>query len=162
MTELLDILTDEGRVAATDRERLARHLAETAGDSESDCLRWTAERYGVRYSDLRDEEPEAALLARFPAALLWREELLPLRQTSQGIEVATSALFRTEGLDALRRQAGEEMASGCHGGERHCRLFLSSGLYCHGFDRNRVNFHVYAGKQPWGPGKNTERSRGRE
>ena len=109
MTELLDMLITDGRVAASDRERLARHLAETAGDSEGDCLRWTAERYGVRYSDLRDEEPEAALLARFPAALLWREELLPLRQTSQGIEVATSALFHTEGLDALRRQAGEEL-----------------------------------------------------
>ena len=109
MTELLDTLIDEGRVAASDRERLACFLADTAGDGEGDCLRWTAERYGVRYSDLRDESPDAALLARFPAATLWREELLPLRQMGQGIEVATSALFRTEGMDALRRQADRLM-----------------------------------------------------
>jgi general secretion pathway protein E/type IV pilus assembly protein PilB len=110
MTELLDKLVDAGRVAPSDRERLARDLAESTDVTEGDCLRWTAERYGVRYSDLRDEEPEAALLARFPAGMLWREDLLPLRETGQGIEVATSALFRTEGFDALRRQVGEELS----------------------------------------------------
>ncbi len=109
MTEILDQLIDEGRVAASDRARLARFLADQAGAGVGDCLRWTAERYGVRYSDLRGEEPDSALLARFPAAVLWREELLPLHQTEVGIEVATAALFRTEGLDALRRLAGEEL-----------------------------------------------------
>lgn len=109
MTELLNRMINDGRVAASDRERLAHFLADQDNVSEADCLRWTAERYGVRYSDLREEEPEAALLARFPAAVLSREELLPLRRTDLGIEVATSALFRTEGLDALRRLAGEEL-----------------------------------------------------
>jgi general secretion pathway protein E/type IV pilus assembly protein PilB len=109
MSELLDKMVAEGRLAASDRERLARKLSDNGGLSESECLRWTAESYGVRYSELRDEEPEAALLSRFPAGVLWREELLPLRQTEQGIEVATSALFRTEGFDALRRQVGEEL-----------------------------------------------------
>lgn len=109
MTELLDKLIAEGRVAAGDRDRLARSLPEQSEASEDACLRWTAEQYGVRYSDLREETPDATLLARFPAGILSREMLLPLRETVQGIEVATSALFRTEGFDALRRQAGEEL-----------------------------------------------------
>ena len=109
MTELLDKLIDEGRVAAGDRERLARSLCERPDPGEADCLRWTAERYGIRYSDLHDEQPDPALLSRFAVGILSREMLLPLRETGQGIEVATSALFRTEGFDALRRQAGEEL-----------------------------------------------------
>ena len=39
---------------------------------------------------------------RFPARILLKEELLPLRQDNGHIEVATSRLFSEPGLDILK------------------------------------------------------------
>jgi type II secretion system protein E len=46
------------------------------------------------------------VLALFPARLLLRDELLPLRKTDDEIEVATSRLFATQALDGLRTLTG--------------------------------------------------------
>jgi len=74
--------------------------------SESDVLRWLAAEYGLPFTDLEDIEPEKEVLALFPARLLLRDELLPLRRTNGSVEIATSRLFSTQGLDALRSLTG--------------------------------------------------------
>jgi general secretion pathway protein E/type IV pilus assembly protein PilB len=42
----------------------------------------------------------------FPARLLLRDELLPLRRVNGCVEVATSRLFATQGMDALKTMTG--------------------------------------------------------
>src|SRR5205814_1892732 len=46
------------------------------------------------------------LLSLFPARILLKEQLLPLRRTNGTVEVATSRLFATQGLDALKTMTG--------------------------------------------------------
>ena len=41
-----------------------------------------------------------------PARLLLRDELLPLRRVDNEIEIATSRLFATQGLDGLKALTG--------------------------------------------------------
>ncbi len=77
-----------------------------AGPAEPDVLRWLAGEYAVGFDPLEAIEPEKDLLANFPARILLREELLPLRRSNGHVEVATARLFATQGLDALRSLTG--------------------------------------------------------
>src|SRR5207249_8812367 len=51
-------------------------------------------------------EPDRQLLSLFPARILLKEELLPLRRLNGTVEIATSRLFATQGLDALKTLTG--------------------------------------------------------
>jgi type II secretion system protein E len=73
---------------------------------EAGVLRWLAGEYGVTFAPLDELEPDKQVLALFPARLLLRDELLPLRKTDDEIEVATSRLFATQALDGLRTLTG--------------------------------------------------------
>jgi general secretion pathway protein E/type IV pilus assembly protein PilB len=77
-----------------------------ATPTEDDVLRWLAHEYGLSFTNLEDIQPEKEVLALFPARLLLRDELLPLRRVNGSVEVATSRLFATQGLDALRSLTG--------------------------------------------------------
>ncbi len=46
------------------------------------------------------------MLSLFPARILLKDELLPLRRTDGCVEVATSRLFATHGLDTLKTMTG--------------------------------------------------------
>ena len=70
--------------------------------SEAAVLQWLAEEYGLSYTDLEEAEPDRQLLSLFPARILLKHGLLPLRRAGEAVEVATSALFATEGLDTLK------------------------------------------------------------
>jgi type II secretory ATPase GspE/PulE/Tfp pilus assembly ATPase PilB-like protein len=60
-------------------------------------------RRRLGFTTLEGIEPDRGLLARFPARILLKEELLPLREVDGGaVEVAASRLFATPGLDSLR------------------------------------------------------------
>ena len=74
--------------------------------SEEDVLRWLAQEYDLTYTTLEDIEPDRQLLSLFPARILLKEELLPLRRVNGSVEVATSRLFATQGLDALKTMTG--------------------------------------------------------
>ncbi len=74
--------------------------------SEEAVLRWLAQEYGVAFTTLEDVEPDRQLLSLFPARILLKEELLPLQRFNGTIEVATSRLFATQGLDALKTMTG--------------------------------------------------------
>src|ERR1700751_2281902 len=58
------------------------------------------------FTNLEDIEPDRQLLSLFPARILLKEELLPLRRLNGTVEVATSRLFSTQGLDALKSMTG--------------------------------------------------------
>ncbi|MDB6129027.1 MAG: xpsE 3 [Verrucomicrobiales bacterium] len=88
----------------------ARILSEsTAGkppESEEEVLRWLAKEYGLTYTSLEELQPDKEVLSLFPARLLLKEELLPLRKVNGSVEIATSRLFATQGLDALKTLTG--------------------------------------------------------
>src|SRR5258706_1549913 len=106
---LLDKMVAAKQLSAVD----ARHLSQQQGSggngamlSEEDVLRWLAGEYGLAYTTLDDIEPDRQLLSLFPARILLKEELLPLRRQNGTVEVATSRLFATQGLDALKTLTG--------------------------------------------------------
>ncbi len=87
----------------------ARAFLATAGStspSEEGVLRWLAREYGLTFSSLEDAHPDKELLALFPARLLLRDELLPLRRHEDTVEIATSRLFSSRGLDGLKTITG--------------------------------------------------------
>jgi type II secretion system protein E len=87
----------------------ARHLGARAGgalQTEEEVLRWLAGEYGLTFTNLDDMELDRQLLSLFPARVLLKEELLPLRRLNGEVEVATSRLFATQGLDALKTLTG--------------------------------------------------------
>src|SRR5262245_1737053 len=74
--------------------------------TEERVLRWLAHEYGVGFAALDELEPDKQVLPLFPARLLLRDELLPLRRVENEIEIATSRLFATQGLDGLKTLTG--------------------------------------------------------
>jgi type II secretion system protein E len=102
--QLLERMVAGRQLSSLDAEFLAR---EKSGlQSEEAVLRWLAGEYGVAFTTLEDVEPDRQLLSLFPARILLKEELLPLQRTNGTIEVATSRLFATQGLDALKTMTG--------------------------------------------------------
>jgi len=81
-------------------------LAKLNLSSEEEILRWLANEYGLGFTTLDDVEPDRQLLSLFPARILLKEELLPLKRDNGTVEVATSRLFATQGFDALKTLTG--------------------------------------------------------
>ena len=109
MTELLEQMVAAKQLSSTDATAIQdvatnekAHLIE----SEFSVLQWLADEYGVNFTDLESIEPDRELLSQFPARVLLKEELLPLRQVNGTVEVATSRLFATRGLDTLKTMTG--------------------------------------------------------
>jgi general secretion pathway protein E/type IV pilus assembly protein PilB len=101
---LLDRMVAGRQLSATDAESLAR--AKSPAQTEEDILRWLAKEYDLAYTTLDDVDPDRQLLSLFPARILLKEELLPLKRLNGTVEVATSRLFATQGLDALKTMTG--------------------------------------------------------
>ena len=109
LQQLLDKMVAAKQLSAIDAHGLATVGESAAGGplrSEDDVLRWLAREYGLSYTTLEDVEPDRQLLSLFPARILLKEELLPLRRQNGVVEVATSRLFATQGLDALKTLTG--------------------------------------------------------
>src|SRR5258707_14806779 len=87
-----------------DAEALERLCAtgDARAETEEEVLKWLAAEYGLGYTALENIEPDRGLLGRFPARILLKEEMLPLREKDGVVEVALSRLFATPGLDSLR------------------------------------------------------------
>jgi type II secretion system protein E len=109
MTELLEQMVAAKQLSSSDASSLQdvatngkAHLIE----SEVSVLQWLADEYGVNFTDLESIEPDRELLSQFPARVLLKEELLPLRKVNGTVEVATSRLFATRGLDTLKTMTG--------------------------------------------------------
>jgi type II secretion system protein E len=102
--QLLERMVAGRQLSSLDADLLTR---EKSGlQSEEAVLRWLAQEYGVTFTTLEDVEPDRQLLSLFPARILLKEELLPLQRSNGTVEVATSRLFATQGLDALKTITG--------------------------------------------------------
>ncbi len=105
---LLEKMVAAKQLSALDAAALARlgPDAEASFATEEAILRWLAGEYGLAYTALDDVDPDRQLLSLFPARILLKEELLPLKRVNGVVEVATSRLFATQGLDALKTLTG--------------------------------------------------------
>ncbi len=100
---LLASMVERKQLSTMDASALAQEgFGGTRLETEEAVLRWLAGEYGLGFTLLENVEPDKALLARFPARILLKEELLPLREENGVIEVALSRLFASPGLDSLR------------------------------------------------------------
>jgi len=107
LRQLLDRMIAARQLSAVDVQALSRPpAASPPPQSEADVLRWLAGEYHLPFTTLDDLEPDRELLSLFPARLLLKEELLPLRRVNGSVEIATSRLFATRGLDALKTLTG--------------------------------------------------------
>jgi general secretion pathway protein E/type IV pilus assembly protein PilB len=102
--QLLERMVAAKQLSAIDAKSLAAEKSPV--QTEEEVLRWLAGEYGLAFTALDDVEPDRQLLSLFPARILLKEELLPLKRTNGTIEVATSRLFATQGLDALKTMTG--------------------------------------------------------
>jgi len=107
LDQLLSRMVEAKQLSAPDAEMLQRSRQPVA--SEEDVLRWLAKEYGLAFTSLDDLEPDRELLSLFPARILLKEELLPLRRVNGTVEIATSRLFATQGLDALKTLTGLQL-----------------------------------------------------
>src|SRR5438876_1728113 len=107
--QLLDRVVEAKQLSAMDAETLAQEVRQGSTptpQTEEEVLRWLAKEYDIAYTSLEDIEPDRQLLSLFPARILLKEELLPLRRTNGTVEVATSRLFATQGIDTLKTLTG--------------------------------------------------------
>ena len=112
VTELLETMISAKQLSVSDADKI-KQLQESHGagtlENEEDVLRWLADEYGFEYTDLDEVVPDKALLALFPARVLLKYEMLPLREENGSVRIATSRLFETQGLDALRVMTGKNL-----------------------------------------------------
>ena len=109
---LLDQMVVQRQLSSMDAEsliRLARKEPNATPKSEEDVLRWLADEYDLTYASLDHVEPDRQLLSLFPARILLKEQLLPLRRTNGSVEIATCRLFATQGLDSLKTMTGPRL-----------------------------------------------------
>jgi general secretion pathway protein E/type IV pilus assembly protein PilB len=104
LKQLLERMVAAKQLSSIDAKALAGMKPPV--QSEEDVLRWLAQEYGLAFTTLDDVEPDRQLLSLFPARSLLKEELLPLKRLNGTVEVATSRLFATHGLDALKAMTG--------------------------------------------------------
>jgi len=108
-TQLIEQMVAARQLSATDASILTQQTrsgAQKPLQTEEEVLRWLAHEYGLGFTTLQDVEPDRELLSLFPARVLLKEELLPLRRVNGVVEVATSRLFATQGLDTLKTLTG--------------------------------------------------------
>ena len=106
LRELLERMVTARQLSATDAQALQEAPARDLRATEDEVLRWVASEYGVAFTTLEDVQTDKELLSLFPARILLKEELLPLRRTDGVVEVATARLFAPQGLDALKTLTG--------------------------------------------------------
>ncbi len=97
LPELLSRMIADRQLTATDARSFLGQNSAQGELTEERVLRWLAREYGVGYAALDELEPDKEVLSLFPARLLLRDELLPLRRVDNQIEIATSRLFATPG-----------------------------------------------------------------
>jgi general secretion pathway protein E/type IV pilus assembly protein PilB len=105
----LDQMVEARQLTSTDVSILNQQIRSGSQQpvvSEDDVLRWLAKEYDLGFTSLDDVEPDRELLSLFPARVLLKEELLPLKRVNDVVEVATSRLFATQGLDTLKSMTG--------------------------------------------------------
>jgi len=105
--QLLARMVEGKQLSASDADSLTLQAgANGLPQSEEDVLHWVAKEYHVPFSSLDEVEADRQLLSLFPARVLLKEQLLPLRRVNGHVEVATSRLFATHAFDTLKTMTG--------------------------------------------------------
>ncbi len=104
--ELLARMISARQLTSGDARLFEQAVRGPEAPTEESVLRWLAKEYNVAFTALDEVEPDKQVLSLFPARLLLKEELLPLRRVNGHVEIATSRLFNTQGLDALKTVTG--------------------------------------------------------
>jgi len=106
--DLLDQMVAARQLSPADAQHLRRERGAKNATlaSEEAVLEWLAREYNLVYTTLDDVEPDRQLISLFPARMLLKEQLLPIRRLNGTVEVATSHLFVTQGLDSLKTLTG--------------------------------------------------------
>jgi len=100
--DLLARMVENRQLSAIDAEALGCLDDGTPAGTEAEVLQWLAGEYGLGYTSLENVEPDRAVTSRFPARVLLKEELLPLREENGRIEIAVGRLFAEPGIDSLK------------------------------------------------------------
>jgi general secretion pathway protein E/type IV pilus assembly protein PilB len=111
--QLLERMVATRQLSSADAElltRLPREKGGTIPSTEAEVLTWLSKEYRLPYDSLEKIEPDRQLLSLFPARVLLKEQLLPLRRVNGTVEIATSRLFATQGVDALKSMTGLRLA----------------------------------------------------
>ena len=87
LPELLDRMIAARQLTAGDARSFLRQHPAGEALAEEAVLRWLAREYGVPFAKLDELEPDKQVLSLFPARLLLRDELLPLRRVDNQIEI---------------------------------------------------------------------------
>jgi general secretion pathway protein E/type IV pilus assembly protein PilB len=114
MTEILKILATQG---VLDQDAITKAQNELAdGKSLEDALRtaapedrWLralATHFEVPFVELNEFEAPKDFFAKFPARVLLEHHLLPMKEQDGSVQIATSRLFDSSGLDELRLATG--------------------------------------------------------
>lgn len=107
---LLARMVENRQLSPLDAETLGRLDPAQQPATEAEALQWLAGEYGIAYTALENADPDRGLTSHFPARVLLKEELLPLREIDGKIEVALSRLFAEPGLDSLKPFTSMELA----------------------------------------------------
>src|SRR5436309_13076003 len=86
---LLDKMVAGKQLSVVDAKQLSRQHQHSVR-TEEDVLRWLAGEYGLACTTLGEVGPDCQLLSLFPARILPKGELLPLRRLNGSGEVAPS------------------------------------------------------------------------
>ncbi len=118
MKDILDTMAADGVLDEGDLARVRDMQAEgvpldqalaEAGPPPETLLPYLADAFGVPYVEPETTPVDGRLVREFPARLLLKHSLLPLRRENGAVLVATSRLFDTSGLDELRLATGREL-----------------------------------------------------
>ncbi|MES2696176.1 MAG: type II/IV secretion system protein [Verrucomicrobiota bacterium] len=104
--ELLARMIADRQLTTTDARAFLQQHPSADALTEEQVLRWLAREYAVSFVTLDELEPDKQVLSLFPARLLLRDLLLPLRRVENEIEIATSRLFATQSIDGLKALTG--------------------------------------------------------
>jgi type II secretion system protein E len=109
-----DGVLDEGaasrvRRLQADGAPLDEALAAGSGLPEDRLLQYLAEAFGIPYLSLERTAVDRRFLREFPARILLKHGLLPVREERGAVLVATSRAFDASGMDELRLATNREL-----------------------------------------------------
>ncbi len=118
MLEAIRTLESEGVIDSAAAERVRRMVAggipldqalvDAGGVAEVEALRALARLFDVPYVELDSFAFDPTFVRRFPAKIMLKHGLLPLREQNGTLLVAGSRLFDATGLDEMRLTTGKE------------------------------------------------------
>jgi len=116
MDDAVTILVREGIVDAAGAEKIRSAAASVSLDAaihqvvpDDRAMRALAAAFEVPYVELAGFMASKEFLAQFPARLLLKGHLMPMREENGTVVVATCRLFDSSGLDELRLATGREL-----------------------------------------------------